>query len=59
MEIFLAFSFFCFGPFVLIGFGYWLGRGAPGWPWAVIRRSGPGGVAGRSPYYEEEDVYAG
>ncbi|NJN99271.1 MAG: hypothetical protein HC875_36845, partial [Anaerolineales bacterium] len=48
MEIFLAFSFFCFGPFVLVGFGYWLGRGAPGWPWAVIRRAGPVTPPGRS-----------
>ena len=56
MEIFLAFTFFCFGPFLLIGFGYWLGRGAPGWPWAVVRR-GPGSVG--HPYYEEEEVYGG
>jgi len=54
MEILLITGFFCFGPLFLIAFGYWLGKGSPGWPWAVIRRDGydgdEGGESGPSPY---------
>ena len=37
-ELGLVFSFFCLWPLLLIIFGYWLGKGAPGWPWKMVRR---------------------
>lgn len=56
MEIFITLLFFCFGPLAIFLFGVWVGRGAPGWPWRVVRRD-----AARShqagPYDEFEEVY--
>lgn len=49
MEIVLFVGFFCLGPLVLMAFGFWLGRGAPGFPVKLVRRDQP--IA----YYEDED----
>lgn len=38
MEILAVLTIMCFAPFAILVFGYWLGRGAPGWPWALVRR---------------------
>lgn len=53
MEILLMLGFFCLGPLLLIAFGYWLGAGAPGWPWSVVRRDSPR-QSQHTPYYDEE-----
>ncbi len=53
MEILTALTVMCFVPFGILVFGYWLGRGAPGWPWALVRR-GPEQPTGRNVYYGEE-----
>ncbi len=34
MEILAVIGIMCFVPLLLVAFGYWLGSGAPGWPWA-------------------------
>jgi hypothetical protein len=59
MEILAVLTILCFAPFAILVFGYWLGRGAPGWPWALVRREPeqPGGAYsnGRKVYYEQEE----
>lgn len=57
MEILAVIGIMCFIPLLLVAFGYWLGRGAPGWPWAVVRRDGqqPASVTGRQVYYDREE----
>lgn len=54
MEIITALTVMCFVPFGILVFGYWLGRGAPGWPWALVRREAEGQPASRNVYYGEE-----
>jgi hypothetical protein len=53
MEFILIIGTFCIVPLLLISFGYWLGLGAPGWPWAVVKRDSPG-RSQQTPYYDEE-----
>lgn len=57
MEIFLALLIFCVGPFVIFAFGVWVGRGAPGWPWRVVRRDVARSRHQAGPFYDEEEVY--
>lgn len=55
MEILAVLTIMCFAPFAILVFGYWLGRGAPGWPWALVRREPEQPVSGgRNVYYERE-----
>lgn len=59
MEILTAVTIMCFVPFGILVFGYWLGRGAPGWPWALVRREPEQdttrrGVVGNV-YYDKEE----
>lgn len=55
MEYLLMFSFFCLLPMALIVFGFWLGKGAPGWPWALVERDRAAGA--QTPYHNREEVY--
>lgn len=57
MEILTAVTVMCFVPFGILVFGYWLGRGAPGWPWALVRREPESQqqANGRNVYYEREE----
>ena len=48
MEIALFVGFFCLAPLVLLTLGFWLGRGAPGFPLKVVKRD-------HEEYAEEED----
>jgi hypothetical protein len=55
MEILWMFGFFCLAPLAFVAFGYWLGAGAPGWPWALVKRDAPGlSQSHPHPYYDEE-----
>lgn len=40
MEFTAVIGIMCIVPLLLVAFGYWLGRGSPGWPWALVRRDG-------------------
>jgi len=53
-------GFFCLGPLALVAFGFWLGKGAPGFPWKLTRRDGYGDeeIEDRNPY-QRESHYAG
>ena len=54
MEFLLFGLFFCVVPLLLIFFGVWIGRGAPGIPYKLVKRDAPA-----ADYYdEEEEVYA-
>jgi hypothetical protein len=59
MGQFSAFvGFFCVGPIILMAFGFWLGRGAPGFPWKLARRAGyddAGEETSNNPYGRENN----
>jgi len=38
----------CLSPALLVGFGFWAGRGFPGWPWKIAKR------ARAAQYYKDE-----
>lgn len=57
MEILAVIGIMCFVPLLLVAFGYWLGRGAPGWPWAVVRRDDQQPAAYSSPVYYDCEEY--
>ncbi len=50
METLFIVGFFCIVPLLLFSFGVWVGKGAPGWPWKVVRRD-------EADIYEGEETY--